>query len=125
MSTEIKERENVQNAEQKVYRKPWFTSSQSEDSYVVEVSIPGVSKNGVEIGYEDETLDIVAHRSDTQIPEGWKALRREISREDYRLRLQLNVPVDAEKITASVEDGVLTLTLPKAEEAKPRTIQVQ
>ncbi len=125
MSTQTQERENTQHAEQKAYRKPWFTSSQTDDSYVVEVNVPGVNKHGVEIGYEDDTLDITAHRADTQVPEGWKPLRREISREDYRLRLQLNVPIDAGKITAKVENGVLTLTLPKAEEAKPRSIEVQ
>ncbi len=127
MKCDIEKREDqtpVQTAQRQSTRKPWFTTSESEDGYLVEVYVPGVNKSGVEIGFEDDTLDIRAHRTDTQTPEGWKALRREIPREDYHLRLHLNVPVDTARIQARVEDGVLTLELPKAEEAKPRKISV-
>lgn len=115
----------VQSTEPKTYRKPWFTTSASDEGYVVEVAVPGVNKNGVEITFEDDTLSITAHRTDTKVPEGWKPLRREIARQDYRLSLQVNVPVDPARISATVVDGVLTLELPKAEEAKPRSIEVQ
>ena len=127
MKCEVEKHEEktpVQTAQRQSTRKPWFTTSESEDGFLVEVYVPGVNKSGVEISFEEDTLDIVARRTDATTPEGWKALRREIPREDYRLRLHLNVPVDASKIQALVEDGVLTLELPKAEEAKPRKITV-
>jgi HSP20 family protein len=127
MKCEVEKREEqtpVQTAQRQVYRKPWFTSSESEDGYLVEVYVPGVNKSGVEIAFEEDTLDITARRTASKAPDGWKALRREIPHEDYRLRLHLNVPVAADKISARVEDGVLTLELPKAEEAKPRKIAV-
>ncbi|QYY36354.1 Hsp20/alpha crystallin family protein [Ruficoccus sp. ZRK36] len=128
MKCEVEKRDeqtSVQHAQPQSWRKPWFTTSESEDGYLVEVYVPGVNKSGVEIGFEDDTLDITARRADAKTPEGWKALRREIPHEDYRLRLHLNVPVDGARIQARVEDGVLTLELPKAEEAKPRQISVK
>lgn len=127
MKCEVEKREDqapVQTAQQQSWRKPWFTTSESEDGYLVEVYVPGVNKSGVEIAFEEDALDITARRSDAKTPEGWKALRREIAHEDYHLRLHLNVPVNTAAIKARVEDGVLSIELPKAEEAKPRKIAV-
>lgn len=108
-----------------VYRLPWYTIADQGGRYAVEVYIPGVSKSGVELSFDDGTLTILAHRTDNTVPEGWRTLRREISREDYRLVLEINVPVNVDDISAKVEDGILRLTLPKAEELKPRQIKVQ
>ncbi len=54
----------------------------------------------------------------------WKPLYRELSDVNYQLKLKLNVPVEDSKLSAKLEDGVLTLTLPVKEAAKPRTIAV-
>ena len=56
--------------------------------------------------------------------EGWRPLHRELPDSDYRLHLRLNVDVDAAKIVAQIEDGILELSLPKAEAVKPRKIKV-
>ena len=56
--------------------------------------------------------------------EGMKALHRELSPLNYLLRLRLNTPVDEDKMTAKLEDGVLSITLPLKEAAKPRQITV-
>ena len=58
------------------------------------------------------------------MPEGWRPLRRELTTGDFRLSLRLNVPVNEAKIKASVENGVLDLSLPKADEVKPRKIKI-
>lgn len=114
----------TEKADGKVYRKPWHTVSEEKDSYSVEVFVPGVNKKGVDIHLEDDLLTVRGHRTDGDTSTGWKVIRREIATEDYRLDLRLNIPVDVDKIKARVEDGILYLTLPKAEQIKPRQITV-
>lgn len=105
------------------WRRPAYDVSENEDAFKVRVNLPGVSREGVDISIEDEILSINATRTELT-PEAWRPLRRELPVGDYRLELQLNVAVDDTKIKAKVEDGVLDLTLPKAEEVKPRKIKV-
>jgi len=107
--------------EQKV--RPAYTVREEQDDFVVQVTVPGVSKQGVEIHLEGEELNIRASRTH-RTPESWRPLRREIREADYELNLRLNVEVDADKISARVEDGILNITLPKAEAIKPRTITI-
>ncbi|MEM9226660.1 MAG: Hsp20/alpha crystallin family protein, partial [Verrucomicrobiota bacterium] len=116
---------NQNEQEQQSARKPAYTTAEHDHGFTVEVYVPGVGKDGVSVSYEDDVLDVTAKRGDSQVPEGWKLLRREIPQADYRLRLKVNLPVDADQISAKVEDGLLTLSLPKAEEAKPRQIAVE
>ncbi|MEM8549185.1 MAG: Hsp20/alpha crystallin family protein, partial [Verrucomicrobiota bacterium] len=83
-------------------RKPAYTTAEHDHGYTVEVFVPGVNKDGVSVSFEDDVLDVSAKRSDLQVPEGWKSLRREIPRADYRLRLRINLPVDPSQISAKV-----------------------
>ncbi|WOO41810.1 Hsp20/alpha crystallin family protein [Rubellicoccus peritrichatus] len=123
MNCQIQKNDN-QTTDQKTYRRPAYNVNESEGAYTVEVFVPGVTKSGVEISLEDTTLSVVAKRPSQETPEGWKTLRREIASGDYRLQLEVNAPVNREGIAAKVEDGVLNITLPKAEEAKTRKIDV-
>lgn len=127
MSTQVAKTKETRPAEvrDKVYRLPWYTIVDQGEHYAVEVYVPGVSKSGVELSLDDGTLTILAHRTGNPVSEGWRTLRREISQEDYRLVLEINVPVSVDAISAKVENGILRLTLPKAEEVKPRQIKVQ
>ncbi|ADE55502.1 Hsp20/alpha crystallin family protein [Coraliomargarita akajimensis] len=105
------------------WRCPQYDITQSEDGFKVLVRVPGVSKAGVELSYEDPILSVTATRA-RQLPESWRALHRELPQDNYRLKLQINTAVDAGKISARVEDGMLELFLPKAEAAKPRKIAI-
>lgn len=105
------------------WRRPAYDVSENTDAFNVRVSLPGVSRDGVDISIEDETLNITGTRT-SLAPEGWRPLRRELPAGDYRLSLRLNVEVNEAKIKAKVVNGVLDLTLPKADEVKPRKIQV-
>jgi HSP20 family protein len=105
------------------WRRPAYDVSENEDAFNVRVNLPGVSRDGVDISIEDETLSITGTRSG-KAPEGWRPLRRELPVGDYRLELRLNVAVNEDKIKAKVENGVLDLTLPKADEIKPRKIKI-
>lgn len=111
-------------ANRTAYRRPRYNVEESEHAYTVAVQVPGVNKSGVEVSLENTTLTLTATRNRVKPSESARVLRREIADADYRLNLEVNVPVSREGISAQVVDGVLTLTLPKAEEAKPRRIEV-
>jgi HSP20 family protein len=124
MSTELN---TIETPEKKAsthnWQRPLYDVSENKDAFNVRVNLPGVGRDGVDISLEEDTLTVVGTRT-TQVPEAWRPLRREINTGDYRLSLRLNVPVNEAKIHARVEDGVLDLSLPKADEIKPRKIQI-
>lgn len=124
MSTEVANQTCCQPTARQAFRRPAYNIDENENGYSVEIFVPGVNKAGVEVSLEDDTLTVTASRTNGQTPEGWQALRREIVAADYQLQLEINVPIDRDGISAKVEDGVLNLTLPKAEQAKPRKISV-
>ena len=123
-STQLEPRKTVEStAKQRNWRRPAYDVSENTDAFNVRVLLPGVKRDGLDISLEDETLSITGTRLNAA-PKDWHPLRRELPDGDYRLNLRLNVPVNEGKIKARVEDGVLDLTLPKADEVKPRKIKV-
>lgn len=103
--------------------KPRFQIQSSPQAYEVRVELPGVSKDNVKISLDENLLNITAQRKSAKA-EGWKTLYSELSNLNYALELKVNVPVDESTLTAKLEDGVLLLTLPIKETAKPRVIAV-
>lgn len=93
------------------------------DGYVLEAEMPGVNKDGLEVTIENGELTIVGHR---MLPkkEGAKAIYRESRDSDYRRVFELDPSIDAAHISARIDQGILRLTLPKAESVKPRKIKV-
>ncbi len=104
-------------------RKPLYNVNGNAEAYEVRVELPGVPKSGVKLDLEDNILTVRGERT-SNVPEGMKALHRELSPFSYLLRLRLNTPVEEDKMTAKLEDGVLTLLLPLKVVAKPRQIPV-
>ncbi len=93
-----------------------------EASFTIQAYLPGVNPDAVEITMEGEELTI---RGDFAQPdEERKFIKRELFHGSFERRLTINVPVNAEQITAEFSNGVLTLTVPKAEEIKPKQIKV-
>lgn len=105
-------------------RKPLYNVNSSTDAYEVRVEMPGVPKSGVKLDVEDNILTVRGERNVT-VSAGMKALHRELSSLSYLLRLRLNTPVDEDRLTAKLDDGVLSIRLPIKEAAKPRQIVVQ
>jgi HSP20 family protein len=104
-------------------RKPLYEVEGSKDGYHINVYMPGVGKDDVSIALNGRNLEIQGTRKER--PEAsWRPMLTELNWDDYRLNLELNVRVNEAAISAQVTDGVLRLTLPKAEEAKPRRIEV-
>ncbi|MBU4213518.1 MAG: Hsp20/alpha crystallin family protein [Actinobacteria bacterium] len=94
------------------------------DHYVLHLDLPGVDPGTIDVNVEDRTLTIRAQRTATS--EGdvqWLAKERPVGTYARQLTVGRGLALDA--IAATYTDGVLTLTIPVAEEAKPRRIEVQ
>ncbi len=104
------------------YLLPDVNIFETKDGYVLEAEMPGVSKEGLEITLEGNEMTIVGHRQ-TEVQPG-ELLFRERRLADYRRVFELDPAVDTTKVSAKMEQGVLTLTLPKSEQVKPRKIKV-
>src|SRR5215831_13997375 len=96
---------------------------ESPDGYVVEAEIPGVGKEELEITVEGNEITVTGRRRSE--PATGEVLFSERRAENYRRVFELDPMVDTGKISARVEQGVLTLTLPKSEQVKPRKIAVE
>jgi HSP20 family protein len=103
--------------------KPLYEVRETDDAYGVTVYLPGVTKDTLEITAEAGEFRIVGRRAWKQ-PEGWTALYRESADAPYELSLAHDNAIDADKIAAELRDGVLRVSLPKAEAIKPRKISV-
>lgn len=97
---------------------------ETNEHFVVEADLPGVTKDGVEITVEDNELTIIGRRNDLQEVPNSEVLYQETRPGDFRRVFELDPTIDTSKISAKVQQGVLTLTLPKAEKVKPRKISV-
>ena len=96
---------------------------ETEEALTVVLEMPGVSKDNVDINVEEGVLTVEG-RIDFQKYEGLRPVYGEYNVGPYRRSFRLSGQVDQEKISAEMQDGVITLTLPKAEKAKPRRIKV-
>ena len=97
---------------------------QDKDNVVAVVELPGMKKEDIDISLRDGTLTISGERK-SQTSNGEIAERTERYIGRFRRSVTLPTRVDADKISASYRDGILTVTLPKAEEAKPKQIEVK
>ncbi len=92
----------------------------SDDEFVLSALVPGLKAEDLNIQILEDvvTIDGEYKQDDSEF------LMRELPHGSFRRSLRLPSPVDAKKAEARIEEGVLTLTLPKAESAKPRTIKI-
>lgn len=112
----------AQQNRQTEYVAPEVNIFETKDGYVVEAEMPGVNKEGLEITVEGNELTIVGHRNSEQV--NGQPLFRERQQFDYRRSFELDPAIDTSKVTAKIDQGILTLTLPKSEKVKPRKITV-
>ncbi len=90
----------------------------------VEALLPGVSQEDVNIDLDRGVLTITAKRHGAEVAKGEQWHLREFNPGQFARSLSLPFPVETEQANATFSNGVLTLTLPKAEAAKPRRIQI-
>src|SRR4051812_24309879 len=96
---------------------------QNNDNVVALLEVPGMRKEDIEISLHDGTLTIAGERKmESDGAQNMERSERFVGK--FRRSITLPSRIDAGKVSASYRDGILTVTLPKAEEAKPKQIQV-
>jgi HSP20 family protein len=98
--------------------------SETQDEFVVKAALPGVKPDDVQITVHGDTLTIRGESKAEEEKKGEHWHLRERRFGSFQRSLSLSTPVDPDRAEARHEHGVLTLTLPKSEAAKPRTIRV-
>jgi HSP20 family protein len=101
--------------------------SENEDEFIVKASVPGIKPEDIEITYDNKVLTIKGEVKDEveEEAEDRRYYMRERRYGNFCRSLSLPSMIDADAINASYEAGVLSLSLPKTEEAKPKRIEVK
>jgi HSP20 family protein len=105
------------------YVAPQVNIFESKDGYVLEAEMPGVTKDGLNISLEGNVLTLLGHRPDGAVANA-QLLYRESRPVDFRRVFEVDPSIETAQISAKMDQGILTLTLPKAEKVKPRKIAV-
>lgn len=95
-----------------------------KEAFIANIDLPGVDPDSIDIDIEENTLTVRAERKATVTSEDTEWLTRERSTGTYARQLSLGNGVVLDQIEANYNDGVLTITLPIAEQAKPRKVTV-
>lgn len=104
---------------------PLVNITEDKDSFFLRAELPGVQPDNLDISATSNTVTISGERRITDESDGNKYHRREREGGLFSRVVSLPDQVDAEKIEASCSNGVLTVTIPKAEKSKPRQISVK
>jgi HSP20 family protein len=97
---------------------------ETKESYLLTLDMPGVAPSDVAVHFEEGVISVKG-RARSPATEGRTPLYRGYDAKEYYRSFQLPDGVESTKIEAKVQDGVLTLALPKAEQARPRQIEVK
>ena len=97
---------------------------ETDAGYNLEVEMPGVSKEGIDVKLEDGILSILGRVQPTEVT-GFEKVHTEYQVGNYERQFKISEVIDESKINASVKNGVLQLELPKRESAKPKRIEVK
>lgn len=98
---------------------------EDQDNLILKAELPGMKKEQIEIALHDGVLTLSGERKEEEKHHGADSYRSERFLGRFQRTVTLPVPVDAEKVKATYNDGILTVTLPKTEEAKPKQIPVE
>jgi HSP20 family protein len=122
MNTTVRENRNGERAQREQFVAPVSSVIEDGERYTLQIDMPGVNKEGLEISVENNELTIVGRHSLPTV-EG-TMIHRESRPNNFRRTFELDPSIDTEKISAKIEQGVVTLSLPKTEQVKPRKITV-
>ncbi|MEM9326755.1 MAG: Hsp20/alpha crystallin family protein [Bacteroidota bacterium] len=98
---------------------PKVNIAQDDEGYHIQMAVPGWKKEDFSIEIDQDVLTISADADQPKDAEALTFVRREFSKSSFRRAFRLPDTVEGDQISAAYEDGVLTLALPKKEEAKP------
>jgi len=105
------------------YRAP-IDVHETDGLFTIVADMPGATPEGIEISVEDNTLEVTGKVSNRYEQLG-RVLHQEYGIGDFHRRFRIGDGIDAERITATCRDGILTVRLPKSAATQPRTIEVR
>lgn len=103
---------------------PAIDVAEHETESVLVAEVPGVKKEDLKISVENGMLTIQGERKSQSLPERSRWIRNEVETGEFRRVFELPHAVDANKVSAELENGVLRVVLPKPEQVRPREIKV-
>jgi len=115
-------RRDAEPVEEQNWILPAVNVMESPNAYVIEADMPGVTRQGLEVTLEEHTLTLTGRRESGR-PAG-NALYMESKPAGFRRSFEIEPTIDGGKISARLEQGLLTVHLPKAERLQPRKIAV-
>jgi len=99
--------------------------SEDENEYVIKMDIPGMTKDDIEVNFEDNRITIRGERSEEEREEKKDYIRKERYKGSFYRSFTIPKTVDEDQIKAKFEEGVLKVNLPKAEVSKPKEVKVE
>ena len=103
---------------------PLADLSETDDAYIVKVDLPGVHKDQIEVQMQDRQLMVTGEVPEPQDDDGHRHHRRSRRTGRFELRTYLPGDVNADAVRGELSDGVLTVTVPKAEASKPHKVEI-
>ena len=122
MNTAVRENRDTETRKAEQFVAPRASVVENGESYMLQVEMPGVNKEGLEIAMEDNELTIIGRRSLSTVD--GTLIHQESRRENFRRAFEIDPSIDTNKISARIDQGILTLKLPRSERVKPRKIAV-
>ena len=104
---------------------PVVDVTENENEIVLEAELPGMKKDEIDIQLNGDTLTLRGERQIEQSQKGEQYHRVERQYGAWQRSFQVEIPIDAQNVSADYQSGVLTVRLPKAEEVKPRQIEIR
>lgn len=98
---------------------------EGENETVAALELPGVERSAIKVTFDRGVLTVTAERKPFEISEKSRFLMREQTATEFRRSVRVHHPVEIGAMTAHLEHGILRITMPKAEIAKPRVIEVK
>ncbi|MFT5369711.1 MAG: HSP20 family protein [Candidatus Latescibacterota bacterium] len=103
---------------------PKVDIAENDQAFVLQAELPGMKREEINVSLEDGVLTVAGERKSEDEKEGKNYVHRERTYGSFKRSFRLGKEVQAATISAAYTEGVLTVTLPKAEEVKPRQIEV-
>ncbi len=101
---------------------PLADVSETDDAYIVEIDLPGVKRDDVDVQLDGNELAVTGEFKEREREGMFRHRTRRLGRFEFRMTVPRDI--DADKIDAGLDDGVLTIRIPKTDKAKPRRVEI-
>ncbi len=98
---------------------------ENENDYTLTAEVPGLTEKDIDLEIKDGRMTLRGHAEESQEKEGEHYRMREFSRRSFERSFSIGEGVDPDKISAKLANGILTVVLPRKEEAKPKSVKVE